>query len=88
MSVRFSFFEKNSMYRNICLFLLFLIFSFLKKSDLFLPIWHDETSYAPFNLWKLEGSFFLPWNYESTWFMGHPFLHPFILASSKESVGQ
>ena len=64
----------------ILLFFFYLLFIFLKWSDLSLPIWHDEMSYAPSFLWHLEDwRFFLPWNYEPTRFMGHPFLHPFIL---------
>ena len=36
-------------------------------------------SYAPSVLWRINGAFFLPWDYNPSWFMGHPFLHPFIL---------
>ena len=69
----------NSKYHPVFLIFLFFIFLILKWPDLSLPIWEDEMSYAPFFLWNLDWAFFLPWNYDPTWFMGHPFLHPFIL---------
>ena len=74
-----SFFIFNSKYHPIVLICLFFIFLILKWPDLSLPIWGDEKSYVPFFLHNLSWDFFLPWNYNPKWFMGHPFLHPFIL---------
>ena len=55
---------------------------FLKWPDLHLPVWADEMSYIPPQLWSMKASFFLPWNYDPLEFGGHPFLHPFILWAS------
>ncbi len=73
------FFIFQSKYHPFYLVALLLIFTFLKWPDLSLPIWQDEMSYLPINLWDIGWSFFLPWNYNSHLFMGHPPLHPFIL---------
>lgn len=56
-----------------------LVFFFIKWPDLSLPIWGDEMSYLPVSLWDMNLAFFLPWNYDPEWFMGHPLLHPLIL---------
>lgn len=74
-----SFLAFNSKHNPVVLAFLFLVFFVLKWPDLSLPIWGDEMSYAPFILGHLRWDSFLPWNYNPTWFMGHPFLHPFIL---------
>ena len=74
-------------YHILYLGLLFLVFILLKWPDLSLPIWYDEMSYAPVMLWKMDGASFLPWNYDPLWFMGHPFLHPFILYTAFSIFG-
>ena len=74
-----NFLNFNSKLQVFLLLLFCLFFLFLKWSDLSLPIWGDEMSYAPAILWNVSGSFFLPWNYDPLLFMGHPFGHPFIL---------
>jgi len=43
--------------------------------------------YAPDNLLDLEPSFFLPWNYDSINFYGHPSLHPLILYITSSLFG-
>ena len=77
----------HSQYQILYLFFLLSIFIILKWPDLSLPIWGDEVPYLPITLWNTDWAFFLPWNYDPRWFMGHPFLHPFILYTAFSVFG-
>ncbi|MBC6415349.1 MAG: glycosyltransferase family 39 protein [Bdellovibrionales bacterium] len=76
--------SKSCFISTACILSLFI---FLKWKDLFIPLWDDELVYAPNNLLDLEFSFFLPWNYDSNLFFGHPFLHPLILYITSSLFG-